>query len=344
MSAQLKFHYQDNDQQGGSGQTCASMEYLPLFFDLRQRRCVVVGNGQAAILKAQLLLRAGADVWLVAPQPESCLVEFMMQGQVTAIVAPPADLHFKGAVLVVVALDDPEAAADAAAIARRHTAAVNAVDRPELCSFIVPALVDRSPVVVAISTAGAAPVLGKQLRARLEAELHPQLGQLAKAARALRPRVAERLSPSERRHFWEHVMQDHLQELLLDEDTGSLSERMADLLESGAMSQQGAVYVVKVPLSQNPELMTLRAVRLLQLADRVVHEPNLDVRVWDLVRRDAIREPLPSSTTGTDIACSLTSFARSGERVVYLGTDALSLSGAIHANAARFEIPVSEAH
>ncbi|MEM7407374.1 MAG: NAD(P)-dependent oxidoreductase [Pseudomonadota bacterium] len=320
-----------------------TMEYMPLFFDIRQRRCVVVGNGFSAVLKAQLLLRAGADVWVVSPEPEPDLIEFTRQGRVTAIVAHPTDAHFRGAVLVVIALDDAQAAAEVAVIARRHTVAINAVDRPELCSFIVPALVDRSPVVVAISTAGAAPVLGKKLRARLEAELHPQRGQLARAARSLRPKVADRLTTSERRQFWEHVMQDHLQELLLEEDSGSLSKRMTELLESGTLSQQGAVYVVTVPVSENPELMTLRAVRLLQQADRVWHHPDLELRVLDLVRRDAIREPFTPGMDDRTIATSLTSLARDGERVVYLGTNAGQLLASIRSEATRSGVLVSDA-
>ena len=182
------------------------MEYLPLFFDVRERICAVVGGDATAARKTELLLRVGARVRVIADELGPALSEHAREGRVEHVAGPLKSESFDDCVLAVIALEDEAAAARAAEIASGLRIPVNVVDRPELCSCIMPAIVDRSPVVVAISTAGAAPVLGRFLRARLEALLPQRFGELARMARALRPEVAERLEPARRRHFWESVL------------------------------------------------------------------------------------------------------------------------------------------
>jgi uroporphyrin-III C-methyltransferase/precorrin-2 dehydrogenase/sirohydrochlorin ferrochelatase len=294
------------------------MNYLPLFFDLRSRRCVVAGDGAIAVRKAEALLRAGARVHLVTATPDETLLAFAREAGLPVARHAAGEGDFEGCAVAIVAVDDPDEAARVARAAAAHTTAVNVVDRPELCTCIMPAIVDRSPVVVAVSTGGAAPVLGRLLRARLESLLPARLGELAALARSLRPEVARRLSGTARRRFWESVLQGPVAELACQ---GRLEEARAAMLArlgGDAADEHGEVYLVAAPANGDPESLTLRGLRLLQQADLVFHDADLPVPVLDLVRRDAQRRTLAGSTPTTEAAAALVADTRSGRRVALL--------------------------
>jgi len=299
------------------------MEYLPLFLDLRERRCVVVGGDETAARKAELLLRAGAKVTVAAPG-EVCatLRGWAREGRLALEPGPLGAGALEDCMLCVVALADADAAHAAAALARRHVAVVNVVDRPELCTCIVPAIVDRSPVVVAVSTAGAAPVLGRLLRARLEALLPARLGELATLARTLRPRVAERLPGPARRRFWEQVLSGPVAEMVFRGQAQAAREAMLARLEDTAADTGGEAYLVPVPAGCDPEDVTLRALRLLQQADVAVHDADLPAAVLDLVRRDAQRMPRDAGRAPAEVAALLRELAGDGRRVAWLSAAA----------------------
>lgn len=302
------------------------MEYLPLFFDIRGRTCAVVGGDATAARKTELLLRAGARVRVIADALGEGLADHLRAGRVEHSSEALGSDSFAGCVLAVIALDDAKQAARAAEFASKRGIPVNVVDRPELCSCIMPAIVDRSPVVVAISTAGAAPVLGRFLRARLEALLPARFGELARIARALRPEVAERLEPSKRRYFWESVLQGPAAELVFsgrDEEARAL---MRAHLKDERDDRAGEVYLVSTPPAGDPESFTLRALRLLQQADVVIHDAGLAQPVLDLIRRDAERRSA-AGRPPTDVIEALVALAREGRRAGWL-TDARNLSAA----------------
>jgi uroporphyrin-III C-methyltransferase/precorrin-2 dehydrogenase/sirohydrochlorin ferrochelatase len=294
------------------------MEYLPLFFQVHDRPCVVAGEGVAATRKTELLLRAGARVHVVSLAPDDTLRGLAEKGRVTLACKPLDADDFAGCAMAIIATEDAADAARGAAMAAGHTTIINVVDRPELCTCIVPAIVDRSPVVVAVSTAGAAPVLGRLLRARLEALLPARLGDLAALARSLRPAVAARLAGSARRRFWESVLQGPLAEMACQGRLEEARSGMLERLETHDMPDGGEVYVVAAPGDGDPETLTLRGLRLLQQADVVVHDADLPPALLDLIRRDADRSPIDRRTPAAEVAAALAALAAQGKRVGWL--------------------------
>ena len=266
------------------------MDYLPIFLKLQGQPAVVIGGGEVAARKVALLREAGARVTVVAPELCETLAELAVKGDL----AHRAERYHAGvlrdAVLAIAATDDREVNKQVSDDARAQRLPVNVVDDPELCSFILPAIVDRSPVVIAASTGGASPVLARLLRARLEALIPAAFGDLARLARRFRERVKDALPAERRRAFWERVLQGPVAELALSgriaqaeaEFERALAERSADA------GPTGEVYLVGAGPG-NPELLTFAALRLMQQADVVLYDNLVSPGVLALTRRDAER-------------------------------------------------------
>ncbi len=269
------------------------MDFFPLFLDLRGRLVLVLGEGPAAERKAALARRAGAEV-----RAARGFSPALLDGAVLAIGAEAAEED-----LVALAV-----AASARGIP------VNIVDRPELCTAIMPAVVDRAPITIAVSSGGVAPVLARLIRSRIEAMLSPRIGQLAAFAARLRDETMRHLpDPNVRRRVLEQAF------------TGSVAERVFAGDEAGAEREYRALLAPasEGPASERPaatvffvraaavDLLTLRAARLLGAADAVVHEATVGADVLELARRDATR-----IAAGPDAAERLVALARAGELVV----------------------------
>jgi uroporphyrin-III C-methyltransferase/precorrin-2 dehydrogenase/sirohydrochlorin ferrochelatase len=297
------------------------MDYLPIFLKVRGRRALVVGGGTVAARKVEWLRRAGARVTVIAPRVIDALTTMAIDIHLRAFVTG----DIAGFSLVVAATDDP-------ALNRRiHLAAtdagvpVNVVDCPELCSFIVPAVIDRSPLVVALSSGGTAPVLVRVLRTRLEMLLPQALGRVARIAGALRQIVKRRLPDSAaRRRFWETVFDAAAIERLCGTDEASSRAAITaalDRAEAGAAPEGSVALVGAGP--GDPDLLTVRALRLMQQADVVLYDRLVSPEVLDLVRRDAERIDVGKRCgrhTMTQDALNrlMADLARQGRRVVRL--------------------------
>jgi uroporphyrin-III C-methyltransferase/precorrin-2 dehydrogenase/sirohydrochlorin ferrochelatase len=300
---------------------------FPVFLDLAGHPVLVVGDGAEAAAKCRLLMRSSAVVRLVAADPDSALREMIAAGQVHPAGADLTAAMLAGARLCVVALDDDAAAAAAVALARACGVLVNAVDRPELCDCIVPAIVDRAPVTVAIATGGVAPALARSLRGRIEQAIPPGVGALARLCRDWRARVAAALPErTARRRFWDAVVAGA-------EAMAALDGRMADAETALRARLQAARGAPAGPLPGraslvgagpgDPELLTLRAVRALQSADVILYDALIDPAVLDYARRDARRidvgkrcgRPAPQQTA---INRLILEHARKGAYVVRL--------------------------
>lgn len=237
------------------------MDALPIFVRLAGQRVLLVGDGEAADAKARLITAAG--------------------GCVVSALAPDVRLAF-------VALDDDVAAAATAADLKAAGLLVNVVDRPALCDFTVPAIVDRSPVLVAIGTGGASATLAKALRERFEALLPATLGELARAIRAARAAVKARYpAPDDRRRFWDAALAPAG---ALDPfaDAGDAEATVAAAM-AGASADGGATLVIIELASADPDDLTLRQLRQLNQADTLFHAANIAPAILDRARRDAIR-------------------------------------------------------
>lgn len=300
--------------------------YFPIFLDLENRLAVVVGGNAVAWRKAKLLIGAGARIRVVAPRLDPDFSRWLIreQGEHRASAFVPADLD--GSVLAIAATGEETGDAAVAEAARARFLPVNAVDRPALCSFIMPAVVDRSPLVVAISSGGTSPVLTQLVKMRIESMLPGALGQLAAFAGALRNDVRRRLSDAAaRRRFWVAIFSGPVAELI---SAGRWTEglqllrRQLDRSCAGRPGPpMGMVHYVEDALGEIDHL-TLKALRLLQEAEIVVHDETAAPAVLALARSEARR--IPADLDATE---RLVALAGEGARVVRLiGTGALARS------------------
>jgi uroporphyrin-III C-methyltransferase / precorrin-2 dehydrogenase / sirohydrochlorin ferrochelatase len=298
--------------------------HFPLFLSLHEARCVLIGGGAVARRKAELLLESGARVFVVAPQLDATLVALAAEGEVEYLAQRFSPSQLKGAALVIAATDDREVNAAVSRAARALGIPVNVVDDAELSSFIVPAIVDRSPVTVAISTAGASPVLARLLRARLERFLSPMLGRLARLAGRFRSAVRARIADAAaRRRFWEDVLDGPSAERLLCGSERAAEERFERLLEEAAPPRTGGEVFLVGAGPGNPELLTLRAHKLLGCADVVLYDHLVASEIVQLARRDAERiyvgkERDNHALRQEEINALMVRLAREGKRVLRL--------------------------
>lgn len=262
------------------------MDYLPIFADVRNKLCLVVGGGAVGKRKAGVLLEAGANVRVVAPQIEPELAE---QKGINAIVARFDAQYLEGVTLVIAATNDRSVNRQVSELARARNIPVNVVDDPELCSFIMPAILDRSPLMVAFSSGGASPVLTRMMRGRLETMIPQNYSLLAGFAERFRELVKQRVTnPAKRRIFWENVLEGVIAEKVLSGDENSAEAMLLKMLASEDNILRGEVYLVGAGPG-DPDLLTFRALRLMQKADVVVYDNLVSKPIVDMTRRDAER-------------------------------------------------------
>jgi uroporphyrin-III C-methyltransferase/precorrin-2 dehydrogenase/sirohydrochlorin ferrochelatase len=268
------------------------MDHLPIFLRVQDRRAVVVGGGAVAARKAELLLKCGAQVLLIAPALLKPGAELLTQSdRVRWVQAEFASEHLAGAALVVAATDSEEVNAAVAKAAQAAGIPVNVVDDPQRSTFIFPAIVDRSPVIVAVGSEGTAPVLARRLREQLEALLPARLGALARFAGLRRRSVQQALRPSLRRPFWERILGGAVAARMLQGDEQAAEEefnRELSAVRSGATRIAGEVYLIGAGPG-DPDLLTLRALQLLQQADVVLYDRLVSPAVLERARREAER-------------------------------------------------------
>ena len=265
------------------------MDYLPIFCRLDNKPVLLVGGGEVAERKARLLLDAGAQLTVVAPELDPELAELAANDSIEWLAGEFAPAQLAGKWLVVAATDRREVNALVYQSANQARIFANVVDDPKRSSFIMPSIIDRSPLMVAISSGGKAPVLARLLREKLEAMLSQHLGAVAAFAGSLRDRVKTRFaSMGERRRFWERLLgADRLGQALARGDHAS-AHQLADTLFAEESKAHGEVVLVGAGPG-DPGLLTLHALRQMQQADVVVYDRLVSDEVMALVRRDAKR-------------------------------------------------------
>ncbi len=265
------------------------MEYLPVSLRLRDAPVVLVGAGRVATRKARLLLEAGANLTVVAPDicPELQLLLREYGGVWQQGRYRETDLH--GRKLVVAATPDRAVNEQVYRDASALGLPVNVVDAPDLCSFIFPSIVDRSPLTIAISSSGSSPVLARYLRRRIESLVPAAFGRLAAFAGRLRGTVRARIpDDTARRLFWEEVIEGSAGERVLAGDEAGAERLLRKRLDASDDLHRGEVYLVGAGPG-DPDLMTFKGVRLLQRADVVLYDRLVSPAILDLARRDAER-------------------------------------------------------
>lgn len=298
------------------------MDYLPIFAELKEKPVLVVGGGDIASRKIELLRRAGAKVLIAARELCPELQALADEQQLTWLAKEFDEAQLDHVFLVIAATDDSALNARVFDAANQRYRLVNVVDDQPKCTFIFPSIVDRSPLVVAISSSGTAPVLARMLREKLEALLPANLGQMAEVAGSWRDRVKARFSKmSDRRRFWERAFNGLFASQMAAGNVQGAEQTLAAELESPGQRQGEIILVGAGP--GDAGLLTLRGLQVMQLADVVLYDHLVSDEVLDLVRRDADRicvgkragaHSVPQEETNQ----LLVSLALKGKRVVRL--------------------------
>ncbi|HEV2564568.1 MAG TPA: siroheme synthase CysG [Microvirga sp.] len=300
---------------------------LPVFFDLAGRSILVVGGSDGIAWKAELLAAAGGTVRIHAkdPSPELLALVRSHPERLTLIDRPWCEADLIGVSVAVADIEDRHGAEHFVDTARRHGALVNIVDQPTFCDFQFGTIVNRAPVVVSISSDGAAPILGQAIRRRIEAVLPSSLGVWAQAAKGFRGRLREIVPPKpDRRRFWERFVDAAFTNTAHDCDLNGILDQLAREARDAAAGRCTLGEVVIVGAGPgDPELLTLKAMRELQAADVIVYDRLVTPAILELARREARRvhvgkEGHGASCRQEDINALIVDLALSGERVVRL--------------------------
>ena len=300
------------------------MKFFPVFIRLRGRRVAVAGGGEQAAQKVRLLAKTGAAINVFSPAPSAELRRLAGRGAITLARRNFRDTDADGAALVFAAAGDARMDKKVSAAAQARNIPVNTVDRPALCTFYTPALVDRDPVVVAVGTEGAAPVLARRIKSTLETMLPPATGALAKFAQSLRAEVAETVPPSRVRAFWEnffaHASAGRTATLIAQGRFPEARRAAQKLLARARVKADGMVSVLSAPA--DAELLTLKAVRKLQEADVIVHDCSVGGAILEYARRDAERV----DAGGGDVHRQLISHVKAGRNVACISAPGTVIS------------------
>jgi len=299
------------------------MELLPIFLDVKGKLCLVAGGGETAARKTASLRRAGARVQVVSPRLGKRLAELAATGDIEHLKRPFEESDLEGTLLAIAATDDRAVNQRISHIARVQGVPVNVVDQPDECSFIMPSVVDRSPVIVAVSTSSASPVLARLLRSRLESLIPAAYGRLGDLCGRYRNAVkAQFTDRRDRRRFWDRVLQGTVAERVFSGHFDEADAAIERELAAGPDGGIGEVYLVGAGPG-DPDLLTFRALRLMQQADVVVYDRLVAKPILDMVRRDAKRiyvgkERGNHAMRQEEINRLLADLARAGHRVVRL--------------------------
>lgn len=264
------------------------MQALPIFMNITNRLCVVVGGGEVAARKVTMLLKAQASITLYSLALCDELQDSVRDKKINYINASFQEDQLKSACLVIAATDDEVVNTAVSIAAKARNIPVNVVDAPALCTFTMASIVERSPIVIAISSEGNAPVLARYIRTKIETMLPAGYGRIAQIAGEFRDKVKAKFTTTqERRIFWEHVLQGPIVERILSGQEEAAREALNEALSENAVgSNNGEVYLVGGGPG-DPDLLTFRALRLMQQCDVCVYDKLVSPEVMELVRRDA---------------------------------------------------------
>lgn len=299
------------------------MDIFPISLKLQQQPCLIVGGGHIAYRKAVLLAKAGAVIHVIAPEIESSLLEIVVASQGQYIQAPfSVDIPLRHYRLVIAATNDKATNIQVFEACEAEKILVNSVDDPPHCRFMVPAIIDRSPLVVSIATNGTSPVLSRQIRTQLEASIPHGMGKLAEFSGKWRAVVKSKIeNPDERRIFWEDLYASPLKEQVFNDNIVDANKLIEQALKEWK-TPKGEVYLVGAGPG-DPELLTLKALRLMQQADVIIYDRLVSPAILELCRRDAEKIYVGKARSNHSVPqdginALLVEFAEKGKRVCRL--------------------------
>lgn len=299
------------------------MEIFPISLKLQQQRCLIVGGGHIAYRKALLLAKAGAKIDVLAPEIDDNLLQLVQQSQgqyVQDVFSSSTALrHYR---LVIAATDNNRVNQQVFAACEAENVLVNSVDDPPHCRFMVPAIIDRSPLVISVASNGTSPVLSRQIRTQLESSIPHGMGKLAEFSGQWRAAVKQKIvNPEERRIFWEELYASPLKEQVFNDNLDAANQSIQHALAEW-QTPKGEVYLVGAGPG-DPELLTLKALRLMQQADVVIYDRLVSAPILELCRRDAEKVYVGKARSNhavpqEGINALLVKYAQAGKRVCRL--------------------------
>ncbi|TXJ07688.1 MAG: uroporphyrinogen-III C-methyltransferase [Acinetobacter sp.] len=299
------------------------MDIFPISLKLKQQLCLIVGGGKIAYRKAQLLAKAGAKIDIVAPDIDLELATLVSQtgGQLFQQAFSP-DIALKHYRLVIAATNHAEVNQQVFQLCERQNILVNSVDDPPHCRFMFPAIIDRSPIILSVASNGTSPVLSRQIRTQLETLIPHGMGKLAEFSGQWRQAVKEKITnPDERRIFWENLYNSPLKEQVFNSNLEQAEQSIQAALTEWTIPK-GEVYLVGAG-SGDPELLTLKALRLMQQADVVIYDRLVSKPILELCRRDAEKIYVGKARSNHSVPqeginALLVQYAQAGKRVCRL--------------------------
>ncbi|MEK5755273.1 siroheme synthase CysG [Acinetobacter variabilis] len=263
------------------------MDIFPISLKLQQQPCLIVGGGHIAYRKAVLLQKAGAVISVIAPKIEASLLEIVQATAGQYVQAPfNSEISLRSYRLVIAATNDAGVNRQVFEDCEAENVLVNSVDDPPHCRFMVPAIIDRSPLIISVASNGTSPVLSRQIRTQLEATIPHGMGKLAEFSGKWRSAVKAKITnPDERRIFWEDLYASPLKEQIFNDNLAE-ADRLIEQALNEWQKPKGEVYLVGAGPG-DPELLTLKALRLMQQADVVIYDRLVSAPIMDLCRRDA---------------------------------------------------------
>ena len=299
------------------------MDIFPISLKLQQQPCLIVGGGHIAYRKALLLAKAGAKIDVLAPEIDDSLLQLVQQSQgqyVQDVFSSSTALrHYR---LVIAATDNNLVNQQVFAACEAENVLVNSVDDPPHCRFMVPAIIDRSPLVISVASNGTSPVLSRQIRTQLESSIPHGMGKLAEFSGQWRAAVKQKIvNPEERRIFWEELYASPLKEQVFNDNLDAANQSIQHALAEW-QTPKGEVYLVGAGPG-DPELLTLKALRLMQQADVVIYDRLVSAPILELCRRDAEKVYVGKARSNhavpqEGINALLVKYAQAGKRVCRL--------------------------
>ncbi|WP_394176978.1 siroheme synthase [Thalassotalea litorea] len=270
------------------------MQYFPIFLDSDKLSVVIIGGGSVAARKIELVCKTSANVRVVSPEINQTVEALIRRHNIDWQQTCYDNTQIKDANLVIAATNDSQVNAQISEDAKALNILVNVVDAPQLCSYITPAIIDREPMLIALSSSGSAPILLQMLKTQIEQVLPNHYGKLAQFCGSKRHQVQQYIDDfATRKVFWQETLTGDIAQLILADDLQLAQQRFEQRLQSYQRQnvlKSGDLSIV-VSQDNNPDLLTLAAYQVMQLADTIYLEPHLDRNFYEFARRDSEKAP-----------------------------------------------------
>ncbi len=294
------------------------MKYFPIFLDAKKINALVIGGGDVAARKIELLLKTTTNITVMSAVLAPSVERLIKQHTLTWLTHNYQQGHLDAITLVIAATDDKTVNESVAIEAQQFNILVNVVDQPELCSYITPAIIDRSPMIIAMSSSGSAPILLRMLREQIEKMLPNGYGKLADFSLKFREHVKARVKGMRnRRAFWESTLRGPIGQAILIDNTQHAEQQLIANLKEQIIAPNGEIVFIHT-LSGDPDNLTLHAHRELQFADAVFYDDEVNLDLIEYVRRDADKYPQSIASTILMNYQHALELAENGQKVIYL--------------------------